>query len=182
MPSPAKTELRRLMRAELARISPAAAAAASESIRTSIPSLPRWQEARVVAAFAAIQGEPDLKPLDWSGSKTVLLPRVDGENLLFHAVKNPTQLKLGAFGILEPDPDRCPVADPAAAQIMFVPGLAFTSDGQRLGRGRGYYDRLLATLQQSVFRVGICFPGQLVDSIPSEPHDRSVDLVLSLPV
>jgi 5-formyltetrahydrofolate cyclo-ligase len=181
MPSPAKTELRRLVRAQLARITPAAAATASESIRTSIPSLPSWQDARVVAAFAALPSEPDLRPLDWGRSKSVLLPRVDGENLVFHRVEDTTRLKTGAFGVLEPDPAQCPIADPATASLIFVPGLAFTSDGHRLGRGRGYYDRLLATLPGSVVRVGVCFAVQMVAAIPEEPHDKSVDLVLSSP-
>jgi 5-formyltetrahydrofolate cyclo-ligase len=181
MPSPAKTELRRLVRAQLARITPAAAATASESIRTSIPSLPSWQDARVVAAFAALPGEPDLRPLDWGRSKSVLLPRVDGENLVFHRVEDTTRLKTGAFGVLEPDPAQCPIADPATASLIFIPGLAFTSDGHRLGRGRGYYDRLLATLPGSVVRVGVCFAVQMVAAIPEEPHDESVDLVLSSP-
>ena len=162
-------------------MSPAAAAAASESIRTSIPSLPRWQEARVIAAYAALPGEPDLRPLDWCQSRLVLLPRIDGETLVFHAVKSPAQLKPGAFGVLEPDPGECPSADPASAQIIFIPGLAFTAGGQRLGRGRGYYDRLLATLPSSVLRVGVCFPWQMVDAMPTELHDQSVDLVLSSP-
>jgi 5-formyltetrahydrofolate cyclo-ligase len=182
MPSPAKTELRRRMRAELARMTPAACAAASESICTSIASLPRWQEARVVAAFAALTGEPDLRPFEWCQSKTVLLPRVEGDHLIFHAVENPAQLKPGGFGVLEPDPTQCPVADPVSAEIIFVPGLAFTADGRRLGRGRGFYDRLLSTLPESVLRVGLCFDSQLVAAIPDEPHDESVDLVLSSPV
>ena len=160
-------------------MSPTAAAAASESIRTSIPSLPRWQEAQVVAAFAALNGEPDLKPFDWCGSKTVLLPRVNGETLVFHAVKNPAQLKRGAFGVLEPDPEQCAVADPATAKLIFVPGLAFTADGHRLGRGRGYYDRLLATLPTEILRVGVCFPDQIMADLPREPHDEQVDIVLS---
>ena len=181
MPSPAKTELRRHMRAELARMNPTAAAAASESIRTSIPSLPRWQEARTLAAYAALPGEPDLRPFDWGQSKTLLLPRVDGEILVFHRVHDTTQLKPGAFGVLEPDPAQCPIADPATAGIIFVPGVAFTPDGHRLGRGRGYYDRLLSTLPESVLRVGVCFASQLVTALPDEPHDESVDLVLSSP-
>jgi 5-formyltetrahydrofolate cyclo-ligase len=178
---PPKTELRRLIRAQLARMSPAAVAAASESIRQSIPSLPRWQDARVVAAYAALPGEPDLRALDWVGEKTLLLPRVDGEDLVFHAVTDATLLKPGAFGVHEPDPALCPITDPATADIIFVPGLAFTADGHRLGRGRGYYDRLLAALPESVLRVGVCFHCQLVDSIPQEAHDESVDLVLSSP-
>jgi 5-formyltetrahydrofolate cyclo-ligase len=167
------------MRAQLARISPAAAATASESIRTSIPSLPRWQEAQVVAAFAALPGEPDLHSLDWGRSKTVLLPRVEGENLVFHRVEDTKQLKPGAFGVLEPDPEQCAVADPATAQLIFVPGLAFTADGYRLGRGRGFYDRVLATLPPEILRVGVCFPDQIVADLPREPHDEQVDIVLS---
>jgi len=178
---PPKTELRRLIRAQLARMSPAAVGAASESIRQSIPSLPRWQDARVVAAYAALPGEPDLRPLDWVGEKTVLLPRVDGEDLVFHAVSDAAQLKSGAFGVMEPDTAKCPAFDPREAEIIFVPGLAFTNEGLRLGRGRGFYDRLLAALPADILRVGVCFAEQIVAELPSEPHDEEVDVVLSQP-
>ena len=176
---PSKTELRRLMRAQLARMSPAAMEAASESIRTSIPSVTRWQDARVVAAYAALPGEPDLRPLEWVGEKTVLLPRVDGEKLVFHAVSDANQLQPGAFGVREPDPEKCPAFDPREAEMIFVPGLAFTAEGLRLGRGRGFYDRLLAALPPEILRVGVCLAGQIVADIPREPHDEEVDLVLS---
>ena len=178
---PPKTELRRLIRAQLARMSPAAVAAASESIRQSIPSLPRWQDARIVAAYVALPGEPDLRPLDWLGEKTVLLPRVGGEDLVFHAVSDANQLKSGAFGVMEPDPAKCPAFDPRDAEIIFVPGMAFTTEGLRLGRGRGFYDRLLAALPEDILRVGVCFAGQIVAELPSEPHDEEVDVVLSQP-
>lgn len=162
-------------------MSPAAAGAASESIRKSIFTLPRWQDARVLAAFAALPGEPDLQPLDWVGEKTVLLPRVDGDDLVFHAVSEATQLKPGTFGVMEPDPAKCPASDPREAAMIFVPGVAFTADGQRLGRGRGFYDRLLAVLPPHILRVGVCFPDQIVADIPGEPHDEEVDIVLSPP-
>jgi 5-formyltetrahydrofolate cyclo-ligase len=178
---PPKTELRRLIRAQLARMSPATAGAASESIRQSILTLPRWQDARVVAAYSALPGEPDLRPLGWTGRKTVLLPRVDGDDLVFHAVGEAGQLKPGAFGVMEPDPAKCPACDPREAEIIFIPGVAFTADGQRLGRGRGFYDRLLAVLPPNILRVGVCFPGQIVPDMPDEPHDEEVDIVLSPP-
>jgi len=162
-------------------MSPAAVAAASESIRQSIPSLPRWQDARIVAAYAALPGEADLRPLDWIGDKTVLLPRVDGNDLVFHAVNDAGELKPGAFGVMEPDPAKCPAFDPRDAQTIFVPGLAFTAEGLRLGRGRGFYDRLLAALPPDVLRVGVCFAGQILADIPSESHDEEVDVVLSQP-
>ena len=160
-------------------MTPAAREDASESIRTSIRSLPRWQEARAVAAFAALPGEPDLRPLAWAADRVVLLPRVAGERLVFHEVCDPAQLRPGAFGVREPDPETCPAADPAAADIIFVPGLAFSADGARLGRGGGFYDRLLAALPPRVLRVGVCFAGQLAGDIPAEPHDERVDIVLA---
>ncbi len=179
MPSPAKTELRRRLRAQLARLAPASMAAASESIRTTIPSLNRWQEARTIAAYASLPGEPDLLPLRWAGVRTVLLPRVEGSHLVFHEVRDAAHLRPGAFGVLEPDPENCPPVDPAAADLIFVPGLAFTADGARLGRGRGFYDRLLATLPPSVVRIGICFAEQIVSELPDEPHDQPVDIVIT---
>jgi len=162
-------------------MSPAAAGAASESIRQAIPSLPRWQDARIVAAYAALPGEPDLRALDWAAEKTVLLPRVDGEDLVFHAVSNSKQLKSGALGVMEPDPAKCPAFDPREAEIVFIPGLAFTTEGLRLGRGRGFYDRFLAALPPDILRVGVCFAEQVLADIPSESHDEEVDVVLSQP-
>lgn len=178
MPVPDKTKLRRAMRAQIARLTPAAMAAASESIRASIPSLVGWQQARTVASYAALPGEPDLQPLQWTDTRTVLLPRVEGDLLVFHAVEDAAQLRPGAFGVLEPNPEYCPPADPAAADIIFIPGLAFTADGARLGRGRGYYDRLLETLPPRVLRVGVCFAEQVVPELPYESHDQPVDIVI----
>jgi len=181
MPSPAKTELRRRMRAELARMTPAACAAASESIRTSIPSLPNWQAAHTIAAYAALPSEPDLRPFAWRSHHRVLLPRVTAHDITFYHVSSPEDLIPGSFGVLEPDPKKCPPADPASAAVIFVPGVAFTAEGARLGRGRGYYDRLLSVLPADIQRIGVCFSCQLVDTIPQEPHDEGVDLVLSSP-
>jgi 5-formyltetrahydrofolate cyclo-ligase len=181
MLSSAKTELRRRLRAELARMTSADCATASENIRTSIPSLPRWQAARTVAAFVALPGEPDLAPFDWVPGRRLLLPRVEDENLFFHEVRDPSDLAPGSFGVMEPNPDTCPVVDPAEADIMFVPGLAFTHDGERLGRGRGFYDRVLTHLPHCVLRVGVCFAPQIVESLPTETHDREVDVVVSSP-
>lgn len=179
MPSSAKTELRRCLRAELARMSPAAHAAASESIRTSIPTLPRWQAVRIVAAYAALPDEPDLQPFDWAPERILLLPRMDGETIAFHEIRTPSDLVPGRFGVLEPDPAKCPPAAASTANMIFVPGAAFTGDGDRLGRGRGCYDRLLATLPPTVLRVGVCFRAQLVESLPLEAHDQGVDIVLT---
>lgn len=179
MLSSAKTELRRQVRGELARLSSTALAAASENIRSSIPTLPRWQAVRVVAAFAPLADEPDLLPFEWLPQRILLLPRMDGERLVFYRVESTCDLTHGPHGVKEPDPAKCPALDPASADLIFVPGVAFTDKGARLGRGRGFYDRLLATLPETVLKVGVCFRPQIVPAIPLDPHDREVDIVLT---
>jgi len=98
---------------------------------------------------------------------------------MFHAVKNPDlELVPGAFGILEPSPT-LPVVDLAKIDVFLCPGLAFDSHGGRLGRGRGYYDRLLARARPDAYKIGVCFPHQLVPETFTEPHDIHMDLVIS---
>jgi 5-formyltetrahydrofolate cyclo-ligase len=177
-----KTEVRRRMRALLAGLDEVAQRQASLRLRRAVETLAGWPEARVVAAFAALASEPDLRPWEWADSKTVLLPRVAAEDLVFHAVAAPGDLRAGAFGVREPEAARCAVRDAAEAGILLVPGLAFTADGRRLGRGRGFYDRLLAGLPAGTLKVGVCFRLQVLDDLPVEDHDQRVDLVLSEPV
>ncbi len=176
-----KTEVRRRMRSLLAAMDEDGRGRGSRGLQRAVEGLAGWKEARVVAAFAALASEPDLRPWDWAESKTVLLPRVAAENLVFHAITAPDNLRTGAFGVREPEPLRCAVRDAAEADILLVPGLAFTADGRRLGRGRGFYDRLLAGLPKRVLKVGVCFRAQVLDELPVEDHDQRVDLVLSEP-
>lgn len=168
-----------MLRAKITCMTPPAMADASEKIRAQIPCLPRWREARTVAAYAPLPGEPDLRPLDWADAMRLLLPRIEGDNLVFHHVTRPADLRPGAFGVPEPDPASCPVADASVADIIIVPGLGFTVGGARIGRGRGYYDRFLASLPPRVLRVGVCFREQIVAELPREPHDEAVDIVLA---
>lgn len=105
----------------------------------------------------------------------IAYPRVAGKGrpLEFHRVPDGEVLAPGVFGIHEPL-DIWPRAVPA---ILLVPLLAFDSSGYRLGYGGGFYDRTLALLK--VPAIGIAYAGQEVASLPSEPHDRSLDMVLT---
>lgn len=110
----------------------------------------------------------------WGKSKTILLPVVEGEDLRLFPYRGPESLQIGAYGIMEPKE----VADFAAhLDLIVVPGVAFDRNGNRLGRGKGYYDRLLSHSQ--VKTVGICFDFQLVEAIPTEPFDRKMDMIIS---
>lgn len=141
--------------------------------------LPGWEQVRIVAAFMPLPDEPDLSPLSWLPERRVLLPVVRGQELNFYEVHDEEDLVCGSFGVMEPDPHRATLADATQAQVIFVPGVAFTREGNRLGRGRGFYDRLLAALPSSVQRIGICFAEQILPKLPTEPHDQQVDIVIA---
>ncbi|MDX2039044.1 MAG: 5-formyltetrahydrofolate cyclo-ligase [Isosphaeraceae bacterium] len=109
----------------------------------------------------------------------LILPRVDrrARRLRLFEVADPGRdLVPGALGIPEPA-DSCRVVDPGEVAWVLVPGLAFDRWGTRLGRGAGYYDRLLPELPVETRRVSLCFRVQWVDRLPKEPHDAPVDEV-----
>jgi 5-formyltetrahydrofolate cyclo-ligase len=97
----------------------------------------------------------------------------------FHLCEDVSQLRAGAWKILEPDARNCPVVAPNEIELLLIPGLAFTVDGKRLGRGGGHYDRFLERAQPRAVKIGVCFHAQLVAEMPVEIHDREVDRVIT---
>jgi 5-formyltetrahydrofolate cyclo-ligase len=135
---------------------------------------------RVIAVFAALPGEVDLAGfVARHPARCWVYPRVAGRSLTFHAVDDPSeQWVVGAFGILEPAGQLAEI--PLDRIDAFLcPGLAFDACGGRLGRGLGYYDRMLAMAPRSSLKVGVCFSYQRVADTFSEPHDIAMDSVIS---
>lgn len=89
----------------------------------------------------------------------------------------PSHFTIDRFGVRSPTHGA--VVDPASIDVILVPGLGFDRNGRRLGRGGGHYDRFLGELPPTTPRLGICFARQVLDSIPEEPHDARVDVVVS---
>lgn len=89
---------------------------------------------------------------------------------------DPASLAAGSFGIHEPPADApvCPVAE---IDLFLCPGMAFTTGGVRLGRGKGYYDRALADAKPRPTKVGVCFREQIRQLIPADPHDVPMDFL-----
>lgn len=111
----------------------------------------------------------------WADYKIILLPVVDGTALRIKQFQGMESMKPGSLkGILEPVGDDYPFT--TNIDLIIVPGVAFDKNYNRMGRGKGFYDKLL--LQQNSFKLGICFDVQLFESIPSEPHDIAMDLVI----
>lgn len=118
---------------------------------------------------------PTLEFIDkWHGTKQFYLPRVNGVNLDILPYDK-SRLRLGAFQIEEPQGDD--VADVSEIEMIVVPGVAYDRKGNRVGRGKGYYDRLLATSR--AVKVGLAYDFQMVDEIDAEPHDVRVDVVIT---
>ena len=155
-------------------------AAASRAVCARVLALPEVRAARAVGAFWPLPDEPDLRPalrtLRERGV-TVALPVVAGPRRLEHrAFEGADALVAGRWGLREPRPAAPPV-DVGDLDVVLVPGLAFGRDGSRLGYGGGYYDAFLAVT--SAVRVGVTFSAALVETVPTEPHDVAVDMVVT---
>lgn len=112
----------------------------------------------------------------WYKEKCLLLPCVDGDDLLLRRYTGPDSLQPGPqFGI--PEPTGPVFNDLDKIDMIIVPGVAFDRHNNRMGRGRGFYDRLLKTTPNAV-KVGVAFSFQLFDTIPTEPFDVPMNLVV----
>ncbi|MGC4017117.1 MAG: 5-formyltetrahydrofolate cyclo-ligase [Luteolibacter sp.] len=172
---PTKSALRQEMRRRLREI-PGDPATLRGAISAWLNAHP---EARVIAAFAALPGEPDLLPLvAQHPERAWVFPTVRGEHLSFHPVKDTAaDFEAGAFGIREPSAS-LPTTPHREIDAFLCPGLAFTATGGRLGRGRGFYDRMLALARPDATKLGVCFPFQITENTFPEPHDIPMDVMV----
>lgn len=173
-----KAELRKLVKSRLAACGAAELARKSEKIRESLLAHPAYREAKVVALFAAQSSEPHLDPLH-DGGKEFCFPRVHGEELEFYRVQHPGELVNGQWDLREPRREEEKLVALERIDLVLVPGMAFTKAGGRLGRGGGYYDRLLADPRLRAKRLGVCFDFQVLGELPLEGHDREVEEVVA---
>jgi 5-formyltetrahydrofolate cyclo-ligase len=144
----------------------------------------RWlaarPELRTVALYAAMPEEVDLLDLvAWDRSRRWVFPRICGDDLVFYEVREvATDLVPGTCGIREPVAG-LPRVEVREVEVFLCPGLAFDGRGGRLGRGRGYYDRVLAGARPDVIKLGVCHASQRVADTFAQPHDVTMDEVLS---
>ena len=163
------------MRERLKQLSSTERQRQSRQICESI--IPLLSGRKSIALFAPTLTEPDLDIL-WEiaplGHYLVSYPLCEGGTLSFRPVSALSELGPGQFGIRAPSPG------PSLEQLdlILVPGLAFTSEGCRLGRGSGYYDRFLSGIPGTTFKVGVCFDFQFLAELPHEPHDVKMDVVV----
>jgi len=144
----------------------------------SLLSSSAYTKARCIFAFSPLGDEVDLSMVlkDALAHKVLALPVSDREGSLhFYQARSLELLHVGRYGISEPQATE--ELFPTKEDLLLVPAVAYTVQGQRLGRGKGYYDRYLAK-HSSCPTLGICRSHQLVRSLPVEAHDKRVDAVL----
>ncbi|MEW6574673.1 MAG: 5-formyltetrahydrofolate cyclo-ligase [Bacillota bacterium] len=160
------------------------AARASIEIQNRVRSLPVFESANTIMAYAACRNEVQTGRLiteALKGDKRVALPVTDTDKKEIYArviTAYPEDLIPGAYGILEPKTS-CPVIPPQEFDLVLVPGVAFDPKGFRLGFGGGYYDRFLPRLREDTVTVGLAYGFQVVDTVFPEPHDCRVKYVVT---
>jgi 5-formyltetrahydrofolate cyclo-ligase len=139
--------------------------------------MPHFREARRIACYHALPDEvPTTAFLEkWRRDKQILLPAVQGEAMIFLPYQGEETLREGAFHIMEP----AGAAETAFVEpeLIIVPGVAFDRRLNRLGRGKGYYDRFLSG--HPALAIGVCFQFQLFDRIPVDSHDRKMTWIVT---
>lgn len=159
--------------------------ARSQAATQRLLAHPAYRRARTLLIFVAFRSEIETQPLiqaALTAGKVVAVPKVERQpkGLLpcrLHAFPGP--LRAGAYGILEPGDDQTEPVPPGDLDLVVVPGLAFDRQGRRLGYGGGYYDRLLAGPAAAALAVGFCFEEQVLSSVPADPHDRPMNLIIT---
>jgi len=181
-----KSALRKSILARRSALDPARVLDASRRAAAFVEDLPRWRDAKEVMVYFAFGGEMDAGPLLdglWRRDVRVLAPRCrpgQAGVLDVACVTCLDELAPGAYGILEPHPERCPPLAEFRPDAALIPAVAFDRKGGRLGFGQGYYDRLLAGPGfERTFLIGLAHSFQVVDEVPTDPWDRPVHAVVT---
>lgn len=176
-----KTEVRKLIR-ELKRAVPLEEKLRrSEHIMCQVEKLPEFQKAHVVLLYWSMTDEVQTHSFvnRWYNEKVLLLPCVDGDDLRLRQYTGPDCMVAGEqFGIGEPNASLPEYTDLDKVEMIIVPGVAFDPTGNRMGRGRGFYDRLLKSTPNAI-KVGVAYDFQMLDTLPVEPHDVKMDLIIT---
>ncbi len=173
-----KKQIRREVRARKSAQSTDAHDAASERIASKIELLPEFQQAKTVLAYWSMVGEVFTHDFvtKWSKSKHMLLPMIEGDEMVVKEFSPEKPLVSGKLkGLLEPAGDT--FADIHRIDFIVVPGIAFDKENNRLGRGKAYYDRFLK--HTNAYKAGICFEFQFFDEIPADASDIKMDSVIT---
>lgn len=176
-----KALMRTKMRRECKAMDAQTRNALSEAACARLVMLSAFREAECILAYMAMPHECDparAVEAGWRSGKRIVFP-VCEENfaLGLYLPSGGDAFVQGKYGIWEPDIRRSVRVDPEKLDCVIVPGIAFDKAGGRLGQGAGYYDRLLTGIK--AFRIGLCFPMQITELVPTDKYDCKMDAIVS---
>ena len=176
-----KKELRQFIRNEKRQYSSSQLEELSLSVLSQLNGNEHLQRAETILMYYSLPDEVNthvyIDQLLAEGKKILPPEVIDGENMVIREYTGKHDLKEGSFHIMEPIGSLFPEVRYQEINLAIIPGMAFDAKRNRLGRGKGYYDRFLQKIHQ-VYKIGICFPFQLVDEIPTEETDIKMDAIM----
>lgn len=171
-----KNEIRRKVRARKQLLDECERLSAAKNVFDRLEQLAAFAVSDSILMYHSLPDELSTHDFidKWTSRKHFFLPRVNGVDLEILPYER-TRMHSGAFHIEEPDGDD--VSDATEMEMIVVPAVAYDRNGNRVGRGKGYYDRLLS--RTKALKVGVAYDFQLVDYIETDPHDIPVDIVIT---
>ncbi|NDW13718.1 5-formyltetrahydrofolate cyclo-ligase [Bacteroides sp. 214] len=171
-----KKQLRKQIREKKSLHSDSTLTAWSDETLRRLEAHPAFCRAKVVVAYYSLPDEVCTHQFveRWARQKTILLPAIVGNELELRRYTGAHSLRTGAYGIPEPAGETFQAYH--EIDLIIIPGVAFDRAGRRLGRGKGYYDRILPQL--NAYKIGVCFPFQLVEEVPTEEFDARMDEII----
>lgn len=151
----------------------------SNALMKRLESNSHFCESNTIMMFWSLLDEPHTHDFieKWCHAKKILLPVIVGENIVLRQYRNVNEMVVGRYGIKEPTGTL--FKDFEEIEMAIIPGVAFDNNHNRLGRGKGYYDRFFAkNTFSTLYKLGICFDFQIVDSLPVSTWDVPMDDVL----
>lgn len=148
--------------------------AETERIIASIKKSKVYHDASVILAYMPIAGEVDIRPLFMDKQKTFLFPVIkEGGDMYFASSQ---AMQKNRYGIWEPVSSS---PEPYESALMLVPGLAFTFEGRRLGRGGGYYDRYIKQNKRRLYTIGVTYASHIIPYIDTDEWDQIMDTIIT---
>jgi 5-formyltetrahydrofolate cyclo-ligase len=155
----------------------------SSRIKKRIFEMDLFRDAQTILFYVSYGNEVythDMIKESISLGKTVVVPKSVTKNnaLILSRLTDWNNLEVGAYNILEPKQESIEQVDVESIDLIIVPGVVFDESGNRIGHGKGYYDRLLND-SQNIPNIGLAFELQMIDNIESEKHDEKIDVIIT---
>ena len=175
-----KAELRKALKQLRAELPAVNKHSADTEIISRLLMTKEYNNAKLLLCYYGTGTEIDTRPLIYAAlanKKRVALPRCNGSEMEFYFVKSFDFLEEGSFGIMEPDPLKCRQVRDFRGSLLITPGLGFSPAGDRIGYGKGYYDRFMSSYNGKA--VGLCYQNLVRFNLPVDENDKQIDILIT---